>query len=47
MKILKRGGKALKDWIWVAVAVVLQIPLPWEGTAKKKRPPRKYKAPRS
>ena len=38
--------KKLKDWAWVVVAVALQIPLPWEGTAKKKRPARKHKAPR-
>jgi hypothetical protein len=42
MRLLKK----LKDWAWVAVAVVLQIPLPWEGTPKKKRPARKHKAHR-
>ncbi len=36
----------IKDWAWVALAVVLQIPLPWEGTAKKKRGTHKNKTPR-
>ena len=29
--------RRLKDWLWVAIAVVLNIPLPWEGTRLKKK----------